>query len=524
MHLKPNAPAAASAGKSVIGFNVVNGREVEGDLGMIESRSAVDRRDLVGIFPDSGEKDVARAAKAAKEALRGWSATPLAQRAAVVERFAGILEAHQVKLARVITREVGMTPREALGDVQAVIAACTFLAAEVALQHSHGQVPGIALHRRPAGVCGVLATGSMPLSAPGLKILTAILAGNTVVWKPSDNAPTAAYLLLRALMEAGLPPGVVNSVNGRGRAGCGKHFLAGIDRGHFQAFSFVGSPLLGRTVGEVCGRNLLSPSLDLVGKGAMIVLPDADLDRAVADALHTAFSHAGQRPLGLINLLVHEACAVQFRQAFLDGVARLTVGNPMTDPEVAYGPMLNARTALAFREQWDTGRTDGATLVTGGEAWSAANRTDQVKGDVSHGLYMQPCVWDGVTPAMGLFHNQVLGPTVNLVTCPGLAEALAWTQGTPSAFALSLYTQDHAAIQQFKREHGADVAGVNHPAAAPGLRLALAGPGSRPGGRPGIDAFVRWEALCGVDLDDALLGAATIHPLEGSVKTDWDSL
>lgn len=520
MHLKPNAPAAASAGKSVIGFNVINGREVEGDLGMIESRSAVDRRDLVGMFPDSGEKDVARAAKAAREALRGWSDTPLARRAEVVERLAGILNIHKAKLARIITREVGMTPREAEADVQTVIEACAFLANEVELQHSHGQVPGVVLHRRPAGVCGVLATGSSPLAAPGRKILTAILAGNTVVWKPSDNAPTAAYLLLRALMEAGLPPGVVNSVNGRGRAGCGKHFLAGIDRGLFQGFSFVGSTLLGRTVGEVCGRNLLNPSLDLVGKGAMIILPDADLERAVGDALHSAFSHAGQRPLGLVNLLVHEACAVQFRQSFLEGVANLTLGNPMTDPDVAFGPMLNARTALAFREQWDTGRTDGATLVTGGEACSTANRTHRVKGDVSHGLYMQPCVWDGVTPAMGLFQSQVLGPTVNLVTCAGLEEALAWIQGTPSAFALSLYSQDPASIQHFKREHGADVAGINHPSHAPGLHLP--GLGSRPGGRSGVEAFVRWEALCGVDLDEAKPLPTTAHP--ESVPTDWDSL
>lgn len=524
MHLKPNAPAAASAGKSVIGFNIINGREVEGDLGMIESRSAVDRRDLVGIFPDSGEKDVARAAKAAREALRGWSATPLHQRAAVVERLAGILTTHQARLARIITREVGMTPREALGDVQAVIEACAHLVGEGALQDSSRQVAGVALHRRPAGVCGVLATGSSPLAAPGRKILMAILAGNTVVWKPSDNAPTAAYLLLRALMEAGLPPGVVNSVNGRGRAGCGKHFLAGLDRGHFQGFSYVGSPLLGRAVGEACGRNLLTPSLDLVGKGAMIVLPDADLQQAAADALATAFSHAGQRPLGLINILMHEACAEPFRQLFLEGVANLTVGNPMTDPDVTYGPMLNARTALAFREQWDTGRTDGATLVTGGEAWSAANRTDQVKGDVTHGLYMQACVWDGVTPAMGLFQNQVLGPTVNLLTCPDLTEALAWTQASASAFALSLYSHDQPSIQQFKREHGADVAGINHPAHAPGIHLPLAGMGSQSGGQPSAQAFVRWEALCGADLDEALPLPASDHRAEGTLQTDWDSL
>ncbi|HEX7553813.1 MAG TPA: aldehyde dehydrogenase family protein, partial [Geothrix sp.] len=111
MYLKANSPHAASAGPSVIGFNLINGKEVEGDLSLIQAKSAVDSRDLVGMFPDSGEKDVARAAKAAADAFRAWSNTPVQERRAVVERTAGILTAHRDKLARIVVREVGMTPR-----------------------------------------------------------------------------------------------------------------------------------------------------------------------------------------------------------------------------------------------------------------------------------------------------------------------------------------------------------------------------------------------------------------------------
>jgi aldehyde dehydrogenase (NAD+) len=358
MYLKANSPHAAAAGNSVIGFNVINGKEVEGDLSLIQSKSAVDSRDLVGMFPDSGEKDVARAAKAAADAFKAWSDLPASVRGAVVQRTAGILATHKEKLARIITREVGMTPREALCEVQETIDACGFFTAEA--QHLHGRTlpSGAATHRRPVGVCGILATGSSPLAAPGRKILPAILCGNTVVWKPSDNAPTAAYLLLRALMEAGLPPGVVNTVNGRGRAGCGKHFLAGIDKGHFQSFSFVGSTALGRVVGEMCGRNLILPSMDLVGKGAMVVMPDADLDRAVGmpfdRVYHVDSAHRPRQPFP------PQACAVGFKQQFLN-YHTLEVGNPMTDPDVAYGPMINARSATAFREHWELGWAEGAT-------------------------------------------------------------------------------------------------------------------------------------------------------------------
>ncbi len=524
MYLKANSPHAAAAGKSVIGFNVINGKEVEGDLSMIQSKSAVDGRDLVGMFPDSGEKDVARAAKAAADAFKAWSETPAPAREALVRRTAGILTAHRDKLARIITREIGMTPREALGEVQEAIDACAFFTAEV--QHLRGRTlpSGSARYRRPVGVCGILATGSSPLAAPSRKILPAILCGNTVVWKPSDNAPTAAYLLLRAMMEAGLPPGVVNTVNGRGRSGCGKHFLAGIDKGHYQSFSFVGSTALGRTVGELCGRNLILPSLDLVGKGAMVVMPDADLDRAVQDALQAAFSHAGQRPLGLVNILVHDACADGFRQQFMDGVSRLEVGNPMTDPDVAYGPMINARSATAFREHWEKGVNDGATLLSGGDQWTETNRTSQVKGDIAHGIYMQPCVWDGVKPDMGLFRNQVLGPTVSLTTFKDFDEAMAWTNATPCGPVISLYTHDHTWIERFKRETRADLANINTTADDPEARLPFTGHGTHPGGQLALDGFTRWQAVSDAHVEAPPSEGATSSKASRSIQTDWASL
>ena len=520
MYLKANSPHAASAGPSVIGFNLINGKEVEGDLSLIQAKSAVDSRDLVGMFPDSGEKDVARAAKAAADTFRAWSNTPVQERRAVLERTAVILTAHRDKLARIVVREVGMTPREALAEVQDAIDACAFFAAEARLFQDRALPSGAATHRRTVGVCGILATGSSPLAAPARMVFPAILCGNTVVWKPSDNAPTAAYLFLRAMLEAGLPPGVVNSVNGRGRAGCGKHFLAGIDKGHFQSFSFMGSTALGRTVGELCGRNLVLPSLDLVGKGAMVVMPDADLDQAAQDALRAAFALAGQGPIGLVNLLLHEACAASFKQRFLDLVAALEMGNPMTDPDVAYGPLINARAATAFREHWDLGREDGATLLCGGEQWTEANRTSQVKGNISHGAYMQPCVWDGVTPAMGLFRNQVLGPTVSLSTIQDFDEAMVLTHGAP---AISLYAQDRAWIERFQHDCTADITRLNSTADDPETRLAFAGQGTRPGSRLAFDGYLRWQAGASQPPGE---GQPRTDPgsLAGSFKTDWASL
>lgn len=518
MYLKPNSPHAAAAGKSVIGFNVINGKEVEGDLSLIQSKSPVDSRDLVGMFPDSGEKDVARAAKAAAEAFEAWSRASLAYRQGILDRAAAILSAHQEPLARIVIREVGLTRAEALAEVRAAGAAF-----QSPWEPGDGTRPlpsGAQARRRPVGVCAVLATGVSPLFAPARKIAQMLRTGNTVVWKPSDTAPTAAYLLLRALMEAGLPPGVVNTVNGRGRGGCGRHVLAGIERGQFQGFSFVGSPALGRVVAEACGRSLMLPDLDLVGKGAMVVLPDADLPQAAASALRAAFGQAGQRPLGLASALVHEAVLPAFRQQLLDQLAQLPQGNPLSHPEVAMGPMVHARSAAAFREHWDTGRAEGATLLAGGEAWSESNRTDQVHGEIGHGHYLQPTLWAGVTPDMGLFLNPHQGPALNLCQVRDLEEALTWLAELPRLPLLSLHTENPAGLAEHLWGGRADQTLVNDPLGHDQNRVPFTAQGTHPGTRLAVDGFTRWQIVQPAT-PEVLPSDPAVVP---GPTTDWNSL
>lgn len=449
MFLKANSPHASAVGKSVIGFNVINGREIEGDLGMIESRSAADSRDLVGMFPDSGEKDVARAAKAAADALPSWSCAPAAVRLGVLDSLREILTLQQDRLARVIVREVGFTGAAARWEVQMSIEACRLLASDAPAQGTAG---ARGAGHRPAGVCGLLASGRFPLALPAEAILGALLRGNTVLWKPSDSAPTIAYLLMQALMDAGLPPGVVNTVNGRGRAACGKHFLAAVAKGSCQGLRFAGSRGLARSLGEACAGYMLPARLEAAAPESLIVMPDADLDLAVREVTATAFGGAG-RPLGdLRNILLHEACAADFKGKLLAALERLEQGNPTTHPDAAIGPLLSTRSAAAFREHWESGRGSGATLLAGGEAWTEANRTERVRGHVANGAYLQPCVWDGVTPAMGLFQEVVPGPTVNLVPVKDFEEALACANAATRGPSASLYTGSRPWIGRFLSE------------------------------------------------------------------------
>ena len=495
MHLKMNSPAVAHHGRTVIGFNWIGGRELEGDLPSFDAKSAVDSRDTVGIFPECGERDVEKAARAAAAALRTWSALPLCERAAAIGRIGEALASHKEKLAAVITREVGKPAREALAEVQETIDLCRFFHGEGTAQAGPDR-PG---HRRPLGVVAIMAGNSSPLAAPCWKLIPALLYGNTVVWKPSVNAPTTAYLLVRCMMDAGLAPGAVNVVNGKGRAGCGKFFVAGIDKGFYQKFSFTGSTAMGRIIGEMAGRNLMVPSLELGGKNPMIIMPDCDLERAVRAAVDGAFGCAGQSRGALANLILHRDVAAPFKAQFLAAVAALEVGNPVTDPDVFYGPMINARFAKSFEEHWAMGLEDGAGLLCGGARWTEDNRTGRVRGLVAKGFYMQACVWDGVTPEMRLFQTEVFGPTVNLSTVDSFDQALAYANGTPYGLAGALHSENREWIGRFERESSAALVSINGAGGAQ-AHLPFGGTGWSGNGtlEPGLrmeERFTRWHAV-----------------------------
>jgi acyl-CoA reductase-like NAD-dependent aldehyde dehydrogenase len=505
MYLKSNHPAMAHAGKTIIGFNWIGGKELEGDLPSFDAKSPVDSRDTVGIFPECGERDLEKAAKAAAEAFKSWKEMPAPVRGAHIGRISTTLATNREKLARIITRETGKPLREALGEVQEAIDICDFYQSEGRRLHGQtvpSELPNRSLytHRRPVGVCGLITPSIFPLAVPVMKILPAILCGNTVVWKPSSHTPSVAYLFGRAMMDAGLPAGVVNIVNGKGHGPFGKHFLAGIDKGLFQKFSFSGSTASGRHVGERCGKNLIPASLELGAKNPLVIMPDCDLDQALAGALFGAFGSAGQRCTSVANIIVHRDVMPAFREKFLEAVRHLAIGNPIMNPEVFYGPMIGSRLAHAFEEHWEMGRKDGAKLLTGGERWTADNRTERVLGEIAKGVYMQPCVWDEVTPGMHLFQHEILGPTVNLSTVDSFEQALEYANGTPYGLCSAIYTQDRHWIERFTRDIRAGMTSINNSTVGSEVHLPFGGTGwsgngTREGGAWALDAYTRWQAV-----------------------------
>lgn len=536
MQLKPNAPEMAKVGKTLVGSNWIGGKEVPSATGKtFEARSSVDSRDLVGTFPESDARDIEAAAQAARKAFETWKATPAPIRGAIVGRIGRILEDQKAKLAHIVTREIGKTPREAEGEVQEAIDTAQFFQSEG--RRLYGQtVPSemprkeLFTYRRPIGVVGMITAGNFPMAVPSWKILPAILAGNTVVWKPSEDAPVIADLFLRAMQDAGLPDGVVNIVHGGGANGAGQAMIEAIDKGLFQKFSFTGSTAVGRLIGEACGRQLQIPSLELGGKNPMIVMEDADLENAVSGALWAAYGTAGQRCTSLGNLILHKPIAEKFKAMFLEGLAKLPMGNPIEEGNgVTYGPMMNARFAQRFLEHFEHGKKDGAKLLSGGAAWSAANRDARVKGTIDHGIYMQPALWDGVTKDMWLFQNEVFGPTVNLVTVADFEEAMACANGTPYGLSSSIYTENRQWVDQFKNRISAGMSSINNSTTGAEAHLPFggngwSGNGTRESGIWVIDAYTKWHAVNDDASGKLQLAQIETSYVETKAATDWAAL
>ncbi|GAB3901148.1 hypothetical protein GCM10027612_64030 [Microbispora bryophytorum subsp. camponoti] len=247
----------------------------------------------------AGADDFAGACRAASAAQREWARVPAPVRGRVIASIGRLVEANTEALARLVTEEIGKPYAEALGEVREIVDTCDFFLGEGRRLYGQtvpSEMPDKSLFtfRVPVGVAAVVTAGNFPVAVPSWYLVPALLCGNAVVWKPAEYAAASAHALYRLFAAAGLPDGVLNLVFADG-----DQTYAGLDRalgeGTVQKVGFTGSSAVGRAVGELCGRHLQSPCLELGGKNPMVVMPDADLDLAAEGALFSGFGTAGQR-------------------------------------------------------------------------------------------------------------------------------------------------------------------------------------------------------------------------------------
>lgn len=458
----------------------------------LRSENPADRTDLICLSPDSPSSEVNRAVQAAKEAFPAWKRTPAPERAKILLRLAEIMLKRKQALGELVTRECGKPLPEGLGDIQEAIDMAHLAAGEG--RRLYGETTPSELPnkmcftvREPIGVCGLITPWNFPVAIPAWKALHAIICGNTVVLKPAEDTPLCAVEFVKALEEAGLPPGVINLVHGTGKT-TGAALTSHPD---VRMISFTGSTKTGGKVAEECGRTGKRVSLECGGKNAQIVMPDANLNLALEGALWGAFGTAGQRCTATSRLLLHEKIYEEMLEKLLSQASALTLG-PGLKKGVQVGPLINEKQMKRVLEYIEIGKTEGANLLLGG---------GQAKGaDLEKGMFVQPTVFGNVTRSMRIFREEIFGPVLSVMKIKNLEEAVATLNDCAYGLSSSIYTQDINHALAAVRDIEAGIVYVNGPTIGAEVHLPFggvkgSGNGHREAGKTGLDIFTEWKTV-----------------------------
>jgi alpha-ketoglutaric semialdehyde dehydrogenase len=445
---------------------------------------------------------IATAARQAKQAQAAWADVPAPVRGQVIANIGRLVEANAEALARLVTREVGKPLAEARGEVQEIVDTCQFFLGEG--RRLYGQtVPSempdkqLFTFRTPIGAAMIITAGNFPVAVPSWYLVPALLCGNTVVWKPALYAAACAEALAQLFIKGGLPEGVLSVVHADGPETFDGLRLS-LEQGLIDKVGFTGSTEVGRAIGELCGRHLQSPCLELGGKNPMVVTEDADLDLAVEGALFSGFGTAGQRCTSLGTVIVHSSVHSAFVDRLRAALSSAAVGDP-TAPGVLYGPMLDAKFAAAYEKY--LGWIAPHHVVAGpiGRI-TADNPRDGFVGDPAAGLYYHPVLVDGVRATDELFRSETFGPIIGVTTYETLDEAIELANAPGYGLSSSIYTTDPVKAFTFRRRIGAGMVSVNNSTSGAEAHLPFggngrSGNGSRQSGQWVLDQFTRWQAM-----------------------------
>lgn len=440
---------------------------------------------------------------AARAAQPGWAAIPAPVRGHAIQRLGRLVQDNAEALARTITREIGKPLKESRGEVQEVVDTCNFFLSEGRRLYGQtvpSEMPGKHLftYRLPVGVAAIITAGNFPVAVPSWYLVPALLCGNTVTWKPAEYAAASADAFARLIQHAGFPHGTFNLVIADGRD-TGAGLERAREEGLVDKVGFTGSTEVGRRIGELTGRHLQTPCLELGGKNPLVVMPDADLDLAVAGALFSGFATAGQRCTSLGTVIVHEDVHDTFLTRFDQATRNAPIGDPMQN--VVYGPMISTRFADRFESWLDLVRPHHRTLGSSGVGRiTAANLRAGFIGDPEAGLYYHPTIVDGVTDADDLYATETFGPIVGVATFHDFDEAVHLANGHGYGLSASIYTNDPASVFGFHERVSAGMLSVNNATSGAEAHLPFggngrSGNGSRQSGTWVLDQFTRWQAV-----------------------------
>lgn len=421
--------------------------------------------DIVGRYAQATAEEVAAAVDAARAALPSWSRTGVIERSGVLSRAAHEVLARADEIGRILAREEGKTLSEATAEVVRAGQTLEYYAAEVLrkkgdLWPSLRQGATVEVTREPVGVVAIITPWNFPIAIPAWKIAPALAHGNTIVFKPAELVPACAWILSDILARAGLPPGVLNLVMGKG-AIVGQALVesAGID-----AVTFTGSVATGDRVAAVSARLHRKVQLEMGGKNPLVVLDDADLNTAVDCAINGAFYSTGQRCTASSRLIVTRGIHDEFVDLMIDRLQKLVVDDAL-QPETNIGPVVCASQLEQDEAYIRLGRDEGAELAFGGQ-----------RLDREHvGYYLQPALFLECRNSMRICREEIFGPVASVIRADNYDEALGIANDTPFGLSAGICTRSLKYAVDFKRNAEAGLVMVNLPTAGTEFHVPFGG-------------------------------------------------
>ena len=436
--------------------NYINGKWLSSRSSeSIPNINPADTDEVLGQTPLSTREEARQAIAAAKEAFPKWKSTPAPVRGKLLFKAADLLQQRLEEVATLLTKEEGKILRDSRGEVQRAVNIMEFTAGEGRRLRGAtipSELPRTFVYtiRQPVGVAGLITPWNFPVAIPVWKIAPALVAGNTVVLKPSELTPLTAIKIVEIFEEAGFPAGVINMVLGSGST-VGEEIVNHPD---VDALSFTGSNDVGCALYEKGSRRGIRVQCEMGGKNPVVVLSDADLDLAVEGVAQGGFGSTGQRCTASSRVIVEESIATRFTEMLLARMERIRTGNGL-DPEIDMGPCVEEKQMNKVLRYIEIGKTEGARLLRGGK---------RLTGSVyDKGFFVEPTLFDDVSAGMRIAQEEIFGPVVGLLRAKDFEEAVEMANNVKFGLCSSLYSQDMSRILRFTEMAEAGKVHINSP-------------------------------------------------------------
>ena len=443
---------------------------------------------VIATVTRSAAEDVNDAVTAARAAYPGWRLTPAPRRGEVLYAVARVLEERKEALARLMTQEMGKVLSEARGDVQEAIDMAYYMGGEGRRMLGYTapvEMPdkfGMAL-RDSVGVVGLVTPWNFPVAVPSWKMLPALVAGNAVIWKPSEETPAVAAAFVQVFADAGLPPGVLNLVCGAGEVGA-----ALVDHPGVRVISFTGSTETGLKVYTRAAALGKKVALEMGGKNAIIVLDDANLDLAIKAITWSAYGTTGQRCTATSRLIVQRGIKKQLVEALVEKAKTLKVGYGL-EYGVEVGPLVNQKALEKVERYVAIGRDEGAQVAIGGG-----------RPDTGKGYFYLPTLFAEVSPEMRVAREEIFGPVLSVIEVDSLEQAVEVNNSVPYGLSSSIFTENVNTAFRAIRDLTTGIVYINHGTTGAEIQFPFGGTrgtgnGMREAGQTALDSFMEWKSV-----------------------------